>query len=311
MKRAAVLIAAALLVSLVGAQEASLDIRFYDKAVYGIDSDVLVRVGIRNIGKAPFRFKLAEDRIHSVDFMVRTLANRALEPSREFIRKRAANQPRFYRELSLEPGEEFSFIERLGDYVAISEAGNYVVTASFFPELAERAALYPPLTSNALSLEIRPSISAPGARSLTSPPSELELLRAEALPPDEVVEYLITARQKAQWNRFFLYIDLESLIQQQPGKEAIYRRESAEGRQLLIERFKEELMKSSDQDIALLPMDFEILRTSYTSTEAEVRVLQRYKYRTFIERKEFTYRLKRMSGVWRVVAYDVTNKGTE
>ena len=102
-------------------QMPSVTIRFYDKTVYypgnGQENPVLIRVTISNNTSDTMRFKLADNRIFSMDFNVVNSKNIRLEHTEEFIRKRSTNQPVFFREISLEPGEEYSFIENIKDYI--------------------------------------------------------------------------------------------------------------------------------------------------------------------------------------------------
>ena len=88
-------------------QMPSVTIRFYDKTVYhpgnGQENPVLIRVTISNNTSDTMRFKLADNRIFSMDFNVVNSKNIRLEHTEEFIRKRSTNQPVFFREISLEP----------------------------------------------------------------------------------------------------------------------------------------------------------------------------------------------------------------
>ena len=51
-----------------------------------------------------------------------------------------------------------------------------------------------------------------------------EILKKQSLPPDEVVEYTIQARQLSQWNKFFLYLNVENLMLEDPDAKRRYNR---------------------------------------------------------------------------------------
>ena len=246
------------------------------------------------------------------------------------VRRRSQSQQVYFREVSIEPGESFSFVEDLRNYALIERSGAYVVQARFFPELYQNRltsgadsrsqVLAPPnagggafILSNRLSLNVRPSLI-PGANGI---PLALDLetnavLVRERLPPDEVVTYTITARQKEQWEKFFLYLDLEAMISRDPTRRRQWLAESEEGRQKMVDRFRLELQNSQvDGSISTIPIYFRIERTEYNADEGTVIVLQNFRAGTYTERKRYTYYLNRRDGIWSIVDYVVVNLGTE
>jgi hypothetical protein len=291
-------------------------IRFYDKRVYYPESEIPVKVTISNTTAATFRFKLAEDRVYSITFDARTQSNRGLDASDTYKKALAETRPVFYREVALNPGEEYSFVEDLGRYVALPGAGTFTLRASFWPELVQAApgatwVQLPPIASNALILAVRPSLGLPPASDLVSPETG-EILKPEALPPDEVVERTIVARQRSRWNEFFLYLDVEALLTRNEGKKRAYDRESDDGRRKMLEKYKADLQSNIvDQDIVTVPSSFEILETKYASSTGVVRVLEKFDYRSFKMVKEYEYDLVRRDNIWFIEGYSVLNKGTE
>ena len=102
------------------------------------------------------------------------------------------------------------------------------------------------------------------------------------------------------------------MITRDPSRGRRYRAESEEGRVGMIENYKRELAQASvDKDISTIPVEFLIERTTYTETEGSVSVIEWFDYRTFREKKRFTYYLSSRDGIWRVVDYKVDNLGTE
>ncbi|GHV85469.1 hypothetical protein AGMMS50230_10770 [Spirochaetia bacterium] len=126
------------------AADVDLSIRFYDKKVYHISGTsgdpIYVQVTVSNRGPAAFRFKLADERIFSIDFDIRNLANQSLEPADYIIRKRSESRNVYFREVAVEPGESFSFVEDIRNYAALRDAGSFVVQARIFPELFRETA---------------------------------------------------------------------------------------------------------------------------------------------------------------------------
>ncbi|MDR3341526.1 MAG: hypothetical protein LBT14_01845 [Treponema sp.] len=315
-----IILTAALLVGILSSAasaEIAFSIRYYDKRIYyvqGAGNDpIFVQVTIANTGPATFRFKLADERIFSVDFDIRTLTNRALEPAEGLVRKRSQSQQVYFREIAVEPGESFSFIEDIRNYTDLSQSGAFIVQAKMYPELY-RSTGGAPLESNRLSLHLRPPvIPGPDGLPLAMDVETNAVLVRERLSPDEVIAYLLAARQKGQWEKFFLYLDLEAMIARDAVRQRQWLAESEEGRQRMVIRYRTELQNSVvDGDIATIPMDFNIERTTYGAGEGTVVALEKFKVGiAYIEKKRYTYYLRRRDDIWTVVDYSVLNLGTE
>jgi hypothetical protein len=303
---------------------ADVSIRFYDKQVYHLSTEpILVQVTVSNKGPLPFRFRLADDRAFSLDFDVRTLQNRAVAEADILLRKRAESRQVYFRDIAVEAGESFSFVEDLQSYAAIKESGAYIIQAKLYPETYRTAITTAigttpggrmgTLLSNRLRLTVRPP-AIPGPDGI---PVALDIetkanLVRERIPPDEVVAWTISARQKSQWEKFFLYIDLESMVSRDGPRQRQWRAESAEGRARMVARYKSDLMESVvDGDISMIPSDFTIERTAYNAENAEVTVIELFRQNNFTERRRYTYYLRRDNGIWNIVDYTVINLGTE
>lgn len=297
--------------------KAEVSIRFYDRRIYypgsGSSEPIFIQISITNNNSETFRFKLADDRSFSIDFGIINSKNRQLQHTVDWMRKRNTNRQIYFREISLEPGETYSFIENLKDYIEITEPGIFLVNALFFPELkrySDNSELH--ILSNKLSLEIKPAPSAAALGSLPVSQVSGEILQAKPIPPDQVIAYLLTARQKSLWEQFFLYMDLEKMISRDPSRNRRFKAESEAGRMEMIQIYKHELSQERvDKDIAVIPVEFKIEHTGYTDTQAEVKVIEWFEYSNFREKKRFTYFLTSKDGIWTVYDYIVENLGTE
>ena len=303
----------------------ALNIRYFDKRVYYLDQDpIFVQITLINNSPYTFRFKLADERAFSVDFDVRTSSNRAVEAAELLVRKRSQSQQVYFREISIETGESFSFVEDLRNYAGLDQSGSYVVQARIYPELYQTiesginpgrtlAASGLPLESNRLTLTLRPRlIIGPDGIPLELDVETNAVLVREKLPPDEVVRYLLTARQKSQWEKFFLYLDLESMLSRDAYRQRQWNAESEEGRQRMIARYRQDLQNSTaDGDISLIPMEFSIERTVYNAQSGTVSVLEYFRVGTYTEKKRYTWYLEKKNDIWLIVDYSVINMGTE
>ncbi|MCR5766729.1 MAG: hypothetical protein K6G09_12240, partial [Treponema sp.] len=137
---------------------ASVSIKYYNRSIYypGLNDDnpISVHITIKNNGSETLRFKLADDRAFSLDFYAYTVKNASLEQTDSVIEKRTTNRTVYFREIALEGGEEYSFVENVKDYIRVAEPSVYYLELAFYPELYKSK--YIKLMSNRLTLEIRP-----------------------------------------------------------------------------------------------------------------------------------------------------------
>ncbi|AEJ61469.1 hypothetical protein Spith_1199 [Spirochaeta thermophila DSM 6578] len=285
-------------------------IRLYNQRIYYPDSPIQIKITLTNAGARDISFKIADQRIHSFGFDMRTISNTRVPESEFFITHRIQNQPVFYRTITLLPGEEYAIVEDLKDYCAVTEPGVYVIQGLFYPDLY--AASSTPIRSNRLILTVHPPMDTLEEAGVRVETQTGEVLKAQPLPPDEVVRTVIEARQKGQWERFFLFIDLEALYTRDRTRRQRYLNAAEEDRIRLLEEFKKGLTQQVvDQDIVLIPQEFEIVKTEYTSREGSVRVIEKFRYPTYTEVKEYTYSLQKRDGIWYIVDYTVQNLRTE
>lgn len=290
--------------------DVDLRIGYEDKQIYVPGSDVQVKFTIRNDSGQTYRFRLAENRMFSVDLEVRTLSNQPLPPARQFTTERTSNQQIYYRDVALEPGEQFSFVENLSDYVELDRTGVFVVTAIFYPELVSgNPAL---AASNSLSLTVQPDLGEEQLLQAGIDEDTGAILERAALPPDRVVSYTIDALQAGAWNRFFLYLDLEGLLLSNPTRARSYRRMGEVDRRERLELFDAQLRDQlEDPQLSAVPTDYEMVRTTYDPQEASVIMDLSFANPTFTEIKRYTYFLRRRDSVWYIYDYAVTNLATE
>ncbi|MBQ9239436.1 MAG: hypothetical protein IJ191_09045 [Treponema sp.] len=295
-------------------KDADVAIQFYDRTMYypGAvhDNPIYIHISIKNNGTDTLRFKLADDRMFSLDFSVYTVRNTQLPQTDTLIRKRTTNQTVYFREIAVEPGEEYAFVENLKEYIAITEQSVYYVELNFYPELYK--AKYTTLASNRLTLQVSPSPSAAAVSAIPVRADTAEILLAEELPPDKVVEQTIIARQRSLWNQYFLYMDVEAMLEKNDAARRRYRAASADERARMLTRYRADLMALRiDTDIVAVPERFEIARTTYSPTEGTVEVVEWFRYPTYRERKIYTYYVRQRDGIWMIYDYKVVNAGTE
>ncbi len=285
-------------------------IRFFDQRVYFLGDEIQVEAVITNTGTDTLRFKMADNRFFNMDFDVRTTRNVGLDHAREFTIERNSDQPVFFREVSLEPGEKYGIVVDLTQFAAFTSPGQYVLQAAFFPELF-RGPDSSSMKSNRLSLNVKPAAASAEEKAAMQAESGA-LLARQPLPPDEVVSGTVSARQKSLWERFFLYLDLESLMRKNPEKDRIFRNSTEAQQRQMVDQFRQQLRQTTiRQDISVIPTSFEIRKTTYDSSEGTVEVLEKFKYPDYTELKAYTYHLKKRDRFWIIYDYEIKNLGTE
>jgi len=294
--------------------QASVSIKYYNKTVYypenSDDNPVFVHISIANTGSETLRFKLADDRIFSMDFTARNMKSTLLPKTESVIRKRTTNQTVYFREIALESGEEYSFVENVKDYLLISDPSIYYLDVQFYPELYKAKSIL--LSSNMLTLEVKPSPKAAASSAAPIHSETMNILVPEDISPDRVVEQTIIARQRSMWDLYFLYFDIEQMLMRDPVRNRKYRISSAAERDNMLVNFKTDLMQSRiERDIVAIPEKFSIERTLYSQSEGTVSVIEWFKYDDFREKKRYTYYIRQRDGIWQIYDYLVENLGTE
>lgn len=289
-------------------------VKYYNKSMYytgnSVDNPIYVHITIANKGSETLRFKLADDRMFNIDINAFTVKNSLLKQTDTLIRKRTTNRTVYFREIAIESGEEYSFVENLKDYIEIDNPGLYYFDISFYPELYKSQHIK--LKSNRLSLDIKPNPSALSTSFIPTEKENLNVLQPQQISPDMVIERTLIARQNNQWDAYFLYFDIEQMLMNDPVRNRKYRTLSAEERQRMIKNYKSDLMlKRINSDIVAIPESFSLERTTYTQTEGTVTVLQWFKYDTFREKKRYTYFVRKRDGIWLIYNYSVENLGAE
>ncbi|MCL2184867.1 MAG: hypothetical protein FWB86_03295 [Treponema sp.] len=298
--------------------EVEFNIRFYDRRVYYVtdgntaSDPIYVQVTITNNSPFPYRFKLADDRAFTMNIDIRTMTNRRLPEADSLIRKRTTYNQIFFREITIESKESFSFIENLRDYVRFEHPGSYRVRAFVYPELIRNTSVNP-IESNYLSLTLRPAVIL-GQDGI---PIQMDIATGAALvkqplPPDEVVTYMLIARQQSHWERFMLYLDPKAMLLEDAHLNRRFQSENEAGRLAMIAEYIQNLRNAFiNDDISVIPRSFEILRTEYNNDKGIVSVMQKFRRSNYTELRLYRYYLEKRDNFWIIVHYTAQGMGTE
>lgn len=276
--------------------------------IYTLDTSIQLQLDLMNESPDPYLFELAGNKVFNLEVEVSNLYNEELPASEKYIREKTSNQQVYYREIRLLPGEQFSFTFDLSQFTEIRKPGIYFIQASFSPHLGQQVSL----DSNTLTIHLYPTQQQAESAEAAMDMEKEEVLQKYQLPPDQVVEYTLHARQREEWEKFFLYLDVEELMLQNPLKKAQYRRSPEERRLQMVSEYRELLQNEVvDEDILLKPSDFQILKTEYTPEAAEVLVTEEFQYPDFTEKRRYVYYLHRPEGFWIIHKYQVMGQETQ
>jgi hypothetical protein len=291
----------------------SVEIQFHNQQIYRENDEILVKVTIRNNTAFMQYFRVADIRAHfSLDFTVKNLMNNSMGPSNQYTKVFQDHQSMFTRDVSLNPNEEFSFVEVLGNYTLLP-AGTYVVSALFYPQIRKdmSSRIIP---SNRLSLTIRPDLGRERNQEQMVMHEVQKVLKAQALPPDQVVDYFLKARIEDIREQYFLYMNVESLYILEPQRKEKYLRLSALERDKELESYKTLLWEGSNIErdtFSVRPVAYRITNTQYDSRIATVSVIQEYTVQQYTYKKLYRYKLEKQEGIWKVMDFTVSNVGAQ
>ncbi len=289
-------------------------IRYYNKKIYYTGDAVEIRVELYNNSPDNFFFQTTDPKYFNTIMVLKDVTGRELKDKYKVTRETSSIQPVYYRNMIIQPGEVFAFNIHLNDVLDISEAGIYFIQLEFFPDLYNNKSI----KSNIIDLSVRPNLGISEVQRIIDQETG-EILKRDKKAPDEVVKYAIEALQKSEFDKYFLYIDLESIMLKSQDRLERYNRLSDMDRKKLVDDYRQMLIKNMQADyrtaapeaIIYRPFTYKIIKTWYTDQNAEVIVTEKFKYEQLVEVKEYTYRLRKNDGIWVIYDYTVVNKGAE
>ncbi len=285
-----------------------LKIEHANPKIFYQNDEIYINIKLFNTSDKDTFCLIAEDKKFSFDFHIVTMQNRQIEHSSEYINSYHRVQAIFKSHIRIAPGEGYIFKARLNDYYDLNISGQYFINCFYFPELRLSNSMENALGSNQLSLNIRPSkIQDKSIEENEAIEKEKKDLKLEKKSPDEIIDYVLKARQKKEWEKFFLYIDLENLILTNNEFKQRFLRTDIEKKKEIISEYKEYLKQDKIDGISFIPTDFEILRTEYSKGRAKVEVLEYFIYQKYEEKKYYTYYLYLKDNIWFVTSYEVLN----
>jgi len=283
-------------------------IRFYNKQIYYLESPIIIEYQIVNNGSEPFLFITSFNKIFTFDFDIFTLSNRKVEHSRDYIVKRRQFEPVLNDEITLKHNEVYGVRIDISEWFDFQEQGEYLIKGIFYPNLITDPE-YKLISENELYLDLNPPYTEMYREKVRV--AEIKKLKAESLPPYEVVEFILNALMEKDYEKYMLYIKLDKFVMQFENSRKKYLDAKDIDKPAVIEEFKQYLEgKNTLENIPFsdtMPTNFEIEETLIRKREAQVVVTEYFQYGRVTETKRYTYHLHLYGDKWLIENYDVVN----
>lgn len=285
----------------------TINIEFTEPKIFRVKDQIYIDVKILNKDDKPYSSLIAQDKRYSFDFELLSLQNRKLQHSTDYNNFFNRVQPIFNSMIRLEKNEGFTYRILLNDYYDMNLAGQYLIRCLYYPSLKVNYSSENTVKSNYITLNIKPaSIHDRYIEEKMEVEKEKQLF-AEKKSPDEVVEYMLRARMNSEWEKFFLYMDLNQLILTNSTFKARYQKADSEKQLSILEEYKQYLKRNTINEISYLPHEFKIMKTEYSEGNAKVEVIIKFKELDYIDEKYYTYFLKKRDNKWFITNYTVFN----
>jgi hypothetical protein len=286
-------------------------IEYYERTIYYVDSDIIVQLQVTNRSIEPFLFNTSFDKYFTFDFEIKEYSGSVVPHSRAYEVARSQFEPVKIDEITLKKNEVYGVRINLSDWFELSKPGEYIVKGIFYPFLKTDSMKDPSIQSeNELYLDLNPPYTERVREEQRV--EEIERLKAESLPPYEVIRVMLEALQRNDFEVYFLYIDFDQLIRQFANAKELYLEASDRDKRRIIEElFKPYLRGENDLEkmpfIEHIPRVFEIVRTEIVGNDATVEVLEDFQYGNLQRKKRYKYYLHQFDDKWLLQKYEIVN----
>jgi hypothetical protein len=265
-------------------------------------------VKISNKETTPYSSLMAQDKRYPFDFELISLQNKQQQHSADYSNFFNRVQPVFHSVVRLEENEGYTYRVLLNDYFDMNITGQYILKCIYYPEMKlSNSPDNTAVKSNSITLNIRPADSDEQFIQEYIVAEKEKSLIMEKKSPDEVVDYMLNARINGEWEKFFLYIDLDKMICADITFGKRYKKADSDMQQEILKEYKEYLKKDKINEISYLPCKFEIIKTEYTAGSGKVDAFVMFKEHDYVDKKYYTYFLKKQDDKWKITNYTVSN----
>jgi hypothetical protein len=292
------------------APEIDVGIQFHNRRIYYVGDPIVVEFQITNRGSKPYLFLTSFDEVFTFDFEVASFSNRMVEHSTQYAIERTKFEPVMNDEITLKPFEVYGARIDIGRWFDLREPGEYIIRGNFFPNLVTDPASKIP-SANELYLSLNPAFTETHREKRRE--DEIVRLKAEKLPPYEVVEFLLESLIKKDFDKYFIYVNFDQFIRQFDNAKKKYLSARDIDKPAVVEDFKRYLKGENKLEgipfADTIPVDYQVVKTVIEGRNAQVTVIQTFRYLRYLEKKQYTYLLHQYGDKWLLDRYQVVNIG--
>jgi hypothetical protein len=289
----------------------SVHLKFHNREIYYVDRPILVEFQIVNHSNDPYLFVTSYNKQFTFDFDIRTTTNRPIEHSKVYTIDASRFEPILNDKIALKNDEVYGVRIDIGQWFDLFEPGEYIIRGIFYPNLKtgldSDVRLY---SDNELYLYLNPAYTE--QIRLAEREDEIRKLKAESLPPYEVVRVSLEALQDDDFEKYFIYVDFETFIDQFENASNLYDSASDANKPAIIEyQFKPYLRGENELEempfLEHIPRSFDIVRTEIERNDAVVEVIEDFEYGSIRRKKRYKYYLHLYDDKWLLQRYEVVN----
>ncbi len=288
-------------------------ITYHNKRMYFVNRPIIVEFQIVNRGFSPFLFITSYNKMFTFDFEILTPTHQEVAHSREYTVRTTQFEPILNDEITLKHNETYGVRIDVSSWFDLSEPGEYLIKGIFYPQLKTGADDDVRInTENELYLNLNPPFEEQVQKAMEI--EEIKKMKAENLPPYDVVKFLLQALQAHDYDKYFLYIKFDKFIMQFGRAREKYIAAHDIDKPAVIEEFKQYLKGLNRLEEVpfseVIPADFDIEKTVIEKRNATVTVIETFKYLQLVEKKRYTYYLHLYGDKWLLESYSVVNIGS-
>ncbi len=190
--------------------ELQVGLQFY-RETYRLNEPIPVQINVINNSSSPVKFYVSPLIYESFFFNMKTPKNEDISLLDAFqveIKNNSSSSGDF-REIILMPQEQFSRIIDITKWFDINESGYYYINGVFYPNPDKKTDL---IESFNYKIFIKPPLAVEKEISGEEEERKAEFENIKKLPPYDVIDDLLDAKMKKDWDRFLVHIDADRLI---------------------------------------------------------------------------------------------------
>jgi hypothetical protein len=190
--------------------DVKVELQFFQQT-YRLNEPINVTIQVVNVSPSRISFQVSSLIYETFFFDIRTPRSETVNPldTFEVLMKNRASSSGDFRDIVLEPQEAFSKVIDVTQWFDFKESGYYFIRGLFHANPDKQADQQSSIDYKIL---VKPPLLVEKKLSEDEKERIVQLEDAKKLPPYEVIDDLLDAKMKKDWERFQVHIDPERLI---------------------------------------------------------------------------------------------------